>query len=396
MIKHTHVFRWLLTLLVMLATIVSAHGKEQQKVPGQVYTALEYVLALSHSDADLEPEKLTALIDFVRSIPAESSLLLRERRRAVGAFHAFLVKGSLANVLELAYNPDIPSYVTMPSSVQEQEWLTPEVNDELRKLPRKVESVSDIRFLRGRDREVITPDTNTGGYYSYTQDRIVALLPGSTGPVLISVSSQTEPSGVGKKGCVAGNDKNWNYLYSDETGLSKTGLGWVDSYMYHADSVVVYVADAEADVLHVGSFKWLNGGWAKINMVQEHHILKGIKRFASDFKAVLESPGVADPQTVAGKYHELQQLSDEELRQMVSPYLEALADSGVLDTCPDPLESMVSSDKYLNQMTHDEMVRVLLLEYVKELIGKEPSVEVAAQPEEADVSSGKPWRNFDK
>ena len=45
------------------------------------------------------------------------------------------------------------------------------------------------------------------------------------------------PSNIGRKGCVVGDDANWNYLYSDETGLTKTGLGWVDSYMYDAHSI---------------------------------------------------------------------------------------------------------------------------------------------------------------
>ncbi len=381
------VFRYILLLLLMMGTIGSAYGEELKTVPGPVYPGLEYVLSLSQSTADLDPEQLSDLINFVRSQPAESSMVLNERRGAAGAFHAFSVQGGLGHVLDYAYNPNIPAYVTMPSSVRKQKWLTPQVNDALRNLPRKVESAGDIRLLRGRDREGITPDTNTGGYYVYDQDRIVTILPGPTGTVLISASSQTDLSEVGKKGCIVGDDKDWNYLYTDETGLNKTGLGWVDSYMYFADSVIVYVADSLANVVHVGSFKWLNAGWAKINMVNSGHILNGIKRFASDFKAVLEAPGLPAMPLLAGKYRELKESSEQSLRQMVSPYLQALVSSGASEVRSNPFKSLLASGEYLQQMNHEEMVKVLLLEYVKGCIGKDPLVRFAPQPTQT-VTSG--------
>ncbi len=383
-------YRFILAVLLIPGTLASTHGQEQQKIPERVYSALEYILSLSQSEVNLDPEQLSGLIHFVRSIPAKSSMPLQDRQGATGAFYAFSLNGHLSNVLDYAYNPDIPSYVTMPSSLQNHEWLTPQINDALRNLPRNVKSAGDIRLLRGRERETITPDSNTGGYYKYTQDRIVALLPGPTGPVLISASTQTDSSEVGKKGCVVGKDKNWNYLYSDETGLNRIGLGWVDSYMYHASSVTIYVADASANMLHVGSFKWLNAGWAKINMVKSSHILNGIKRFASDFKAVLESPHLPDALTVARKYSELQQYSEQSLRQKVSPYLQAISGPAILDACSRSFKDMVSSGEYLHQMSRSEMIRVLLLEYIKEYIGKESLIRLATQSAPTQLLNTRP------
>lgn len=382
--------RYISTVLLLLGTISSAYGQTQLTAPDQVYRGVEYALSLSHSEGELEPDQLSGLINFVHSTPPDSSMTLKDRQGASGAFHAFAVKGDLAHVLDYAYNPDIPIYVTMPSSLQSQEWLTPQFNDALKNLPRKVESTGDIRLLRGRDRETITPDTNTGGYYMYNQDRVVAILPGPTGPVLISASSQTDSSEVGKKGCVVGDDKNWNYLYSGKTGLNKTGLGWVSSYMYYAHSVIIYVADSANNVVHIGSFKWLNAGWAKINMVKSSHILNGIKRFASDFKAVLESPGLPEAPVLADKYQELMQSSEQGLRQMVSSYLQALSSSGESKICSNPFKSMVSSGKYLQQMSHGEMVKVLLLEYIKGYIGKESLVGFSSRPGQSTTPVSQP------
>jgi hypothetical protein len=124
--------------------------------------------------------------------------------------------------------------------------------------------------------------------------------------------------------------------------------------------------------IHMGSFKGFNAGWATMNMVKSSHILKGIKRFASDFKAVIEAPGLPSAPVLADKYRELQQTSDESLQQMVSPYLEALTsdDSSGLDSSF--FKRLISSGKYPKQMSHEELIKVLLLEYVKGSIGKKP------------------------
>jgi hypothetical protein len=379
-------FRYIFTMLLVLGSIVSAQGQVQQTLPDHLYPGLEYVFSLSQSAADLDPEQLSGLINFVGSTPTESSMVLKERRGAAGAFHGFSVKGDLARVLDYAYNPDIPAYVTMPSSVQKQKWLTPQLHNVLRNMPRNVESTDDIRLLRGREHEVITPDTHTGGYYAYNQDRIVTLLAGPTGSVLISATIQSDLSEVGKKGCIIGDDKDWNYLYSKETGLNKFGLGWVSSYMYYAHSVIIYVADSAADMVHVGSFKWLNGGWAKMNMVKSSHILKGIKRFALDFKAVLEAPDLPDASVLADKYTELLQSSEQSLRQMVSPYLQALENSGSPVLRSNPFKNLLASGEYLQQMSREEMVKVLLLEYIKGCIGKKPLLSLASQSPQIQTS----------
>ncbi len=367
-------------MLLFVGLIPSAYGQQDQKAPDTIYPDLEYMLSLAKSTTELDPEKLTNLIDFVSSVPVGTGMSLEERQDASGAFYAFSVQGNFNDVLDYVYNPDIPLYVTMPSSLRQHEWITPQIPDLLRDLPRQIESTSDIRLLRGEDREVITPDANTGGYYSYSQDRVVAVLPGPAGPVLISVSSQNDSSDIGKKGCIVGKDTNWDYLYSSETGLNKTGLGWVDSYMYNADSVLVYVVDSSANEIRMGSFKWLNAGWASINMVKSSHILEGIKRFAADFKTVLESPGLPSAEVLEEKYKELEQTGEQDLRLAVSSYLKTLKASDASCFDSSPFKGPLSSGEYQQQMDREELIQVLLLQYVKGAIGKGPAIRLASQP----------------
>jgi hypothetical protein len=190
-------------------------------------------------------------------------------------------------------------------------------------------------------------------------------MPGPTGPVMISATVQDQKSDVGKRGCIVGDDKEWNYLYSQKTGLNKTGLGWVDAYMYEAYSVMVYVTDTPTGSIHAGSFKWLNAGWSRINMVRSHHILGGIKRFAADMKAVLEAPDLPEVEEVSSKFQELQAKNEEELRRLIAPYLESIGSSDDTGSCPSSFINSVASGKYLEQMSSEEIIRILMLNYLK-------------------------------
>lgn len=364
-------FRTLFVLFLIMGTVSASFGEDVQIAPDPLYPELEYLFSLTHSEDDLQPDQVANLVDFVRNVSKGSGGELTKRDGISGAFYSFSVKGDLGHILDYAYDPDIPAYVTMPSSLSEHKWLTPETGDKLQRLPRTADAVNSTHVLRGKDSEVITPDTNTGGYYGYSQDRLVVMMPGPTGPVLLSTSIQAGVSDVGKKGCVIGDDMDWNYLYSGQKGLNKGGLGWASSYMYNSHAAIIYVADSEKDVVHIGSFKWLDAGWSKMNFVKSRHILNGMKRFASDFKSVLEAPGLPELQALASIYNTLQQSDKEELRKHVAVYLQALVLENSAGVQRKPFKKLLSSGTYLREMSHKEMVKILMLEYIKENIGKE-------------------------
>ena len=362
-----------LLVLLVFGTAAPTQAQALNSIPDSLYPGLEYLLTLPTSNSDIAPEKMSEIISFVGSSTAESSMAMQDREKASGAFYAFTLRGDLSRVVDYVYNPDVPVYVTMPSSVRDQEWQDSATKDALRLLPKALNEGKTL-LVRGSEREIITPDANTGGYYSYNQDRAVAVFQGPTGPVLVSVGCQTKPSEIGRKGCVVGEDSDWNYLYSDETGLNKTGLGWVDSYMYSGHSILVFVTDTASGTIRVGSFKWLNAGWAKVNMVKQSHIINGIKRFTADFKAVLESSRLPEAQELAAMYRELKSGSVETLRQVVAPYLAAIQDS---ETLSSPFKKMLASGQYLQNMSQQELVKVVLKEFLKQRLGRESLIQVA-------------------
>ncbi len=362
--------------LLVFGTAAPTQALALNSIPDSLYPGLEYLLTLPTSSADIAPEKLTELISFVASSEAESSLAMQDREKASGAFHAFTLRGDLSRVVEYVYNPDIPVYVTMPSSVRDQEWQDAATKDALKLLPKALNEGKTL-LVRGSEREIITPDANTGGYYSYSQDRAVAVFQGPSGPVLVSVGCQTKPSEIGRKGCVVGEDADWNYLYSEETGLNKTGLGWVDSYMYNGHSILIFVTDSSSGAIRVGSFKWLNAGWAKVNMVKQSHIINGIKRFTADFKAVLESSRLPEAGELAALYRELKADSVDRLRGKVAPYLDALVRAGESGALSSSFRKLLASGQYLENMSRQELVKVLLKEFLKQRLGRESLIQVA-------------------
>lgn len=339
-----------------------------QAIPQNLYPALEYALTIPGSKDQVESEKLLALVDFVRSATPGDSMAMENRDKATGAFHAFTVQGDLERVARYSYNPDIPEYVTMPSSIRDQTWKTPQTPNELRRLTQAL-SAGEEFVTRGTEQVTITPDSHTGGYYRYLQDMAVIVFPGPTGPVLISVSIQADPSDVGHKGCVVGNDSDWNYLYSAEKGLNKTGLGWVDSYMYSAHSALVLVSDTEKGVVRAGTFKWLNAGWAGMNMVKPAHIVNGMKRFSGDFTMILDSGRLPEAKELAAFYLALKENEESQLRTMVAPHLETLSQSGDSAVQSSPFKNLLQSGEYLESMSKAEMVNVLMLQHLKEKIG---------------------------
>ncbi len=382
--------KWLMACLAVMALVLSASvpsfSQDEQQISDQVYVELDYLSSLFGSEKELDSSQLIALIDFINTIPADTSLDLRERNNMEGVLHVFQINSSFQDLLGYVYNPDIPPYITKPSSLQSQHMLTPEFVAELRRLNNGGGAVPSTVVLRGEENETITPDTNTGSYYTYSQDKLFALLPGASSPVLVSASLQDEISEVGRRGCIVGSDANWDYLYSEKTGLNTLGLGWVHSYMYGAYSVMLYIPDPEAGTIKTAIFKWLNAGWQKINMVKSSHILGGIKRYAAAMKSVLESPDLPEVQEIVDKHKELQRKDEEELRRLVAPYLESIGSAEDAGSCPSHFITSVTSGKYLQQMESEEIIRILLLEYIKTHIDNRLPDTAAALP--PDTSAG--------
>ena len=283
----------LLTVFLFSSTYLAAGSDlKEAKIPDSLHSGLEYLLSLTSKDKN-EPVDLKLIqkvLDFVVSPKNSSSLYYTDKLfGSPSAYYEFDINRDLKHILQYAYNPDIPSFAFMPSSVRLSYWA--EVNGQNQDLPKLWTYLSNSDcpiVVKGVEHIEITPDQFTGAYYRYDIDKALILCKYRGRNLLISISKQKDKSDVGRKGIVLGSDDNWDYFYSGRRGLSKPGLGWVSSYMYNSIGIsFLYEVDSKKPVIRYGAFKWLRAGWANVNVVKNKHIHKGLIRYAKDLKTAI-------------------------------------------------------------------------------------------------------------
>lgn len=376
----------LCTLMILVAWPLQALALEESKdqVLEALTPAIDHLLTLTdyNNRAVFDPGKITSLLDFVADAkPPEKTYTLGARNGGSSAYYEFSVDRSLKQVLDLGYNPNIPSNVTSPASIRLAYWV--EIDGKRQSLPQLSDALNNLShpvIIKGIEFIENTPDTNSGAYYSYELDRMLILMQYNGLPVLVSTSNQRDKSDVGKKGLILGPDSNWSYLYTGEKGCTKKGLGWADSYMYHSSSIMVYYQTKARDP-HVkcGTFKWLKAGWAGINLVKPVHLRHGIDRFAKSFKEILESPALEDVSKVSRMFEKIDAMSNEDLRAKTRLYFHQLAErySAANTRTRKWFSVLFKDDRYIDQMNRQEMMAIVSIEYLKYLLGKDELFDIS-------------------
>jgi hypothetical protein len=354
----------------------SGDNLTKEKIPNSLNPVFEHLNALNNPDGTqaVDSKIINDLAAFVLSPKKEDRLYHSDGPfEMTSAYHEFTFNKNLSQILKLSYNPELPSFFTNPSSVRLSYWTRFEEGRE--SMPKLWEFLDGSQFpIIARGHEIVenTPDLNTGGYYRYGLDRTLILTKYQGNNLLISLSKQTEVSEVGKKGLVLGSDDDWNYLYSGKKGLNKSGLGWVKSHMYDSFSAVVYYEiPGEAPQVKCGVFKWLNAGWRKINMVKEHHIHRGLLRYADAFKAVVENPTLPELSVMVDTIDRIRTMDIGNLQQVYLSYLQSFReDQADNKALTNGWVADIVSDAQVEKMDPREIRAAIILDYIKSLLGK--------------------------
>jgi hypothetical protein len=380
---------WLTVFAAAAGVCAAADAPKQIQLSAQLNEELIYLLSLADPELEtpdqFEPGRIGALLAFVLADKPEDHLYTpADIRSAPGAYMEGRFAVSLKRVLALAYNPRIPAVFTSPTSMRASQWR--KVNGQQQSLPDLQHMLDDLQrpvILTGIEYIQNTPDTFSGAYYDYELDRAIILFKQANHSLLISVSSQMGKSGVGKKGIILGQDRNLDYVYTGNPGLNMTGLGWVKSYMYDSYAVAIYCeTETESPTVKAGFFKWVRAGWANLNLVRPDHIYSGLKRFVPIYKSILERSNAADIMTIERIWKSLNSLSDKQLRQATSGHFKKMAryhtDASVSDGRI--IDNTLLNPDYINNLDRLEMQSVLLIEYVKKLLGMEFYTDVGSLP----------------
>lgn len=332
--------------------------------------AMKMVEFNADHQAILDAQSVAALVDYVLQPKPRKETDLPAFSKATGAYYEFDTKISFSDFLQYSYSRQIPSVIKSPSSLRYSLWSTQQ--GKLQKLPTSwtlASPNSRPEIIRGLERDAITPDLTTGIYYEYDLNRTLIHFNHKGRQALIAVSKQINPSDIGKKGVILGNDDDWNYYYSGEPGSAKSGMGWAKTYIYDYFSVTVYVeTGAASGLVRTGVFHWIRAGWSGINFVQPEHVIKGLKRFASNSKYVLESPKLPAPNQIASAYQRFSALPQSDLLEKYTTLQQARLSLAVQS-------GKIKASKNNNQnfgvgISKEQIVEELMLEYLKIALGK--------------------------
>jgi hypothetical protein len=377
LLSRRYVVFFLLGFVFLFSYVFDCTGKEIP-VPDTVNPGLNYLLSLaepSHSRS-LDMDLAAKAIEFVISSKEKNAHYTPANLTNItSAYLEFDIHQSLKHILELGFNPDIPPFFLSPSSIRLAYWTEVEgkKNQFPPRLSTKLDELDHPFMVAGVEHEEITPDVNTGAYYGYDLNRTLVLLKYQGRPVLISISRQKKISDIGKQGAVLGKDDNWDYFYSGKNGLTKPGLGWVNSYMYDSCAISIYVEQSGSrPMVHCGIYKWLRAGWADMNMVQSKHIYGGLLRYTNSVKEILECTSLPEPSKIAEMFSTIRTYSTEELRGKIRNYIGMLSQKYGNDNSNGGklISETIKESDYLNRLNSDQMQSVLIVEYIKYLLGK--------------------------
>ncbi|WP_319469098.1 hypothetical protein [uncultured Pseudodesulfovibrio sp.] len=348
-----------------------------------VETGLDHLFeVLNNTSASFDTSKIGPMLDFVSATQDPKDIAPAKRFKGHGICLKQDVSSDLSTILRYFYNPEIPNYLLCPAVLRLSGWKDgSELLTRDTPLWDELETLDQPVLVRGKEFEVNTPDAFAEAYYRYDLKRLIILLKYNGKNVAISISEQADKSDVGRKGAIL-NDKEWEYFYSGIEGLNKGLIGWMDSFMYKSASVQIFMEnDAAAPNSSVFLFKWLNAGWAGMNVVKRSHIYDGSLRYARSFVKVLESATLT-PEEVADNLKDVRTLSTPEIDSLIKEYSKnfeiRFKDNPKLKSRE--YAKVIKDGKYYEVLDADARKSVLALEKLKCLMNMDTLLDLCASP----------------
>jgi hypothetical protein len=376
-----------LAIFILLITAATSSGEDsltETKIPDSLSPDLVHLLNLAdpqHQES-FDPAKIKNLLDYIEKPKDANALYVADQFGSPSAYYEFDLHQNFEHFLKYAFNPDVPGYLTTPSSIRLSNWKQVQGSgDQLPVLLDVIDTLDEPIILKGLEFVENTPDIVSGAYYSYHLYRTLIVFKFKNRKIILSISKQKGRSDVGKKGYVLGSDDNWDYFYSGKPGLAVPGLGWVRSYMYDSSGInIYYEIDPDAPLLRCGTFKWLRAGWSQINAVKNHHIHDGMKRFSKSFKEIMESPSLPPINAFSEAFSKIKAMPENELMQRIKIYLNILENRYGRDYRPPRAWSpkIFKDQSPWFQMSTEAKQSVLMMEYMKYVLGKTDARAVVA------------------
>ncbi|MEI6563541.1 MAG: hypothetical protein WCO42_04440 [bacterium] len=268
-----------------------------QPFPSKARGAVEALLDFADGTKPaFTPCSTQPLVDFVSAAcVTDSGWKLFDRNGAAGAAYVVTVRTPLDRYLALNFHPGIPDYAVFPASLRYSACLN---NNEMKRAYACIGTgpTGTQVYVTGRMTgvEEITPNPESGSYFSYTNSRTFVRCQVADRDVLFSCSDTLAPSTYSLRGVPVGPLDQALFYYSGKPGLNLSGMTWMLSQITRSTTLSVYVA-LNSNETAVATFAWLNAGWQGLNVTRASHILNSQRNTLDFSRRIAQHPAVSAP-----------------------------------------------------------------------------------------------------
>ena len=371
-----NILKYMLIFCLLLAgNAVAASFQPDSPVNEAVETAIKRILSCKEKSAPLpDIEELVPLLEYMTVAAGTSENQYPAKRdEGSGIYWRGLIEKSFATTLRYLFNPGISPELVHPASVRRGDTFP---DSGILNLPKPLwELLPELGktpfVLRGEEYEEITPDDFSGSYYAYKMKNLVLFFKYQDTPMLLRVSWQDGESEKGRKGAFLGKYDDWDFVFTNDTGGTATGLGWLSTYMYGSAALMLYYPLDDRRTGYV-MFKWLNAGWSGINVVNRSHILSGADRNFAGMREVISVDGGLSVEELEEITHDTAYYDRLTLLIMLAPYCQELdrlsRDDSVLRRSE--FQKILSGGKYAASLNDDELRALYRIIVLKRKLGK--------------------------
>ena len=293
-------------LLCVLLTVLAAGADSParaddaltlQPFPSSARNGIDALFAFAAGGgASFAPEAAATLVDFVQeACKTDSAWELPARAGASGSAYIVKVKVPLQQYLALNFHPGIPDYAVFPASLRYSCCLDAhDMQQAYACIATGPTGSQAYATARMAGMEEITPNPESGGYFSYTNSRTFLRCRVGGRDVLFSCAETLNPSTLSNRGALIGSLEQALYYYSEKPGLNITGMTWVLSQINHSSTLSIYI-ELNAHETAVATFAWLNAGWKGMNVTRAGHILNSQRNTLNFSRRIAQQPGITAP-----------------------------------------------------------------------------------------------------
>ncbi len=305
------------------ASSAAAILENMRPFPASAKSAVDHLFAFVAKPGQhpFIPAEESALVDFVIQASAQDSgWKLPPLASAEGAAYIVTIAAPLQHYLDLNFNPGIPDYAVFPASLRYSACQDSNAMQQayacIKAGPTGAQQyvTSEIKGT-----EEITPNPESGSYFSYANTRTFLRCKVGGREVLFSCAETTAPSTLSNRGALVGPLDRGLFYYSEKPGLNVAGMTWMTSQIFHSTTLSVYIALSSNETA-VANFAWLNAGWKGLNVTQAKHILNSQKT-TLDFSRKIAEHRRITPAGLAEMVSEVQGLSEATVNADYEKYL---------------------------------------------------------------------------